>query len=131
MVDNASSSEYRAAKSGRQAVGGRKGCVSQGVKRRELLLPAFRETCRFGFCLCRRLRFIVRRDFDQLGLKLFHRVFKSSKLSIGTAQVTTPAHCFEIFGGGDSRLGAEDCNGALQGMRGSIEFRSILSCECG
>src|SRR6266481_2483415 len=108
MIGKASSSEYRAATSGRQAVAERKCCVSQGVKRRELLLAAFSGTCRLGFCLCRRLCFILRRDFDQLGLKLSHRRFERAKLSIGSAQIAAAAHCFEVSSGCNSGLGAED-----------------------
>src|ERR1700733_6473347 len=131
MVKFSSSSEYRAAKSGRQAAAARRCCVSQGVKRRELLLAAFGGGCRLRVCLCRRLCFILRRNFDQLDLKTLHRGFERAKLSIGSAQIAAAAHCFEVFGGGDSRLGAEDCNRAFQGMRGGIEFRGILRCKCG
>ena len=131
MVNFSSSFEYRAAKSGRQAAAERRCCVSQGVERRELLLAAFGGTRRLGFCLGRRLCFILRRDFDQLGLKLLHCRFEGAKLSIGSAEIAAAAHCFEVFGGGDGGLGAEDCSGALQGVSCGVEFRSILRCECG
>src|SRR5579864_162260 len=131
MVNAASSSEYRSAKSGRQAAAVLKCCVSQGVKRWELLLAAFGGTWRLVFFLGRRVCFILRRDFDQFCLKLLHRRFEGEKLSIGSAQIAAAAHGFEVFCGGGGGLGAEDRNGAFEGVRGGIEFRGVLGCECG
>src|SRR4029077_1076391 len=128
MVNFSSSSEYRAAKSGRQATAVRRCCVSQGAKRRELLLAAFAGIWRLRFCLCHHVCFTLGRDFDQFDLKLLHRRFEQTKLSIGSAEIAAAANCFEVCGSSDGRLGAEDCNGAFEGMRGCIEFRSVLSC---
>src|SRR5579862_3670913 len=113
MVNFSSSSEYRAAKSGRQATAVRKCCVSQGVKRRDLLLAASSRTCRLGFRVSRRVCFILGRDFVQFDLKLLHRHFEQTKLSIGSGQIAAAAHCFEVFGSSDGGLSSKDCNGTL------------------